>query len=70
MGVSYLALVEYGISGGKKETFHQFFTDKRAKEESPKAWKEADNWIASILREHGASNVRCTIAKVAFCILG
>lgn len=66
MGVSYLALVEYN----NQPPTLRFFTNKRAQKESPKTWAQANDWIASQLREHGTSNVRCTLSRVEFCIIG
>lgn len=70
MGVSYLAVVELGYGTNNVEVKHKFFTTKRAKKESPKTRYEADNWIAQVLREHGTQNVRCTLSRVEFCIVG
>jgi hypothetical protein len=67
MGVSYLATFEQPI--GQMKSYH-FFTNKRARKESPKAHYQADEWLGTQLREHGTTNVRCTISRVEFCIIG
>lgn len=64
MKKSYLAMVEY-----PDKKFTQFFTGK-AKIRSQRAIDEADDWIASILREHGTAGVRTTISEVLICVAG
>lgn len=64
MKKSYLAMVEY-----QGKVYHQFFSG-RAQHRSEKALKEADDWIASILREHGTAGVRTTISEVLICVVG
>ena len=67
MAVSYLATFEQPIGLMKS---HKFFTNKRARKESPKSYREADDWLGAQLREHGTANVRCTVSRVEFCIIG
>lgn len=67
MAVSYLATFEQPI--GRVKSF-KFFTNRRARTESPKSVRAANDWQAEQLREHGTTNVRCTVSRVEFYIIG
>lgn len=64
MKKSYIALVQY-----ESKTFTAHF-GSRARLNSEKAKAEASDWIANILRQHGTTAVRATIAEVIWSITG
>lgn len=71
MAVSYQATVEYTTDLANRPALTtKFFTCHRAQKDSPKKRAEADSWLSDMLRQHGTTDVRCTLARVEFCILG
>jgi hypothetical protein len=64
-GISYVALVERPTG-----VVHRFFTNRRARTDSPKTVAEAEAWITTNLQEHGTVNVRCSLSKVVWSIEG
>lgn len=61
---SYIAVVQY-----QDRTYQEYFTS-RARLRSEKVIAQADKWTADILRQHGTTAVRVTIAEVIWSITG
>ena len=74
MGVSYAAIFEMNTHLGKDDVkkFTEFFTDKTVDEgaDSDIAHQQANDWLSEQLRTHGTQNVRATVCKVLWSIIG
>lgn len=66
-GVTYQAMVEYLDTD---EVEHKFFTNLRVIGDSPKTIKEAEDWITDKMRNRGTLNVRATLSRVVWSIVG
>lgn len=62
---SYVALVERPTG-----TKHRFFSNPRAKKESPNTIALAEAWVTEQLQKEGTHNVRVSISQVLWSIEG